>query len=260
MISNFNKPNRKDDFKLLTLVIAIFICILWLCTPPGNKFLQMCFFGNHVKYFIVKITDNDATTKYIFHRNNAIYLAKLYKNKPYAVEEMNKAIEAAPSFVADSEMKLLYKERAQIKLYVGDYNGALDDYLHSENISFTENLTVAMLLKERGNYRLAGTYCNAILNTDAMAYAGYACLSELYTSIGKYETALHLWDLAIDRNKNNPRAYLDRAKIKKKIGDIKGYEDDVVLAKKYLPTIDEDESITYDALHPKILSLQIRPL
>ena len=261
MIKNFNKPSRKDDIKLLSWIIAGFIFVAWLCTPPGNKFLQMCFWGNHVKYFTAKLMRPTEVNDYIFYRNNAIYLAKMYKKNPErAVAEMNKAISSVPAYISDEELNSLYKERAQIKLFAGDFSGALDDFLHSGKISFMDNLTVAMLLKERGRYKLAGSYCNEILNADSTAYAGYACLSELYVSLGRHDVAQRIWDLAIDRKKNNPRAYMDRAKVKKLSGDIKGYEADVAKAKEYLPTIKEEDSIIYDALHPKILTLQIRPL
>ncbi len=258
MISNFNKPSRKDDIKLLSCIIAAFLFIVWLCTPPGNKFIQMCFWGNHVKYFVAKLSKESDTTEYIFHRNNAIYLAKMYKKKNYAIDEMNKAIGTAPAYLSQKELNSLYKDRAKIKLFLGDYNGALDDYLHSGDVDLIENLTVAMLLKEKGKFKLAGNYCNAILDVDSTAYAGYACLSELYAALQRYDVSIRIWDLAIDRKKNNPRAYMDRAKLKKIIGDTKGYEADLAKAKEYLPSIDENDSIIYDALHPKILTLQIR--
>ena len=62
----------------------------------------------------------------------------------------------------------------------------------------------------------------------------------------------------IDRKKNNARAYADRAFVKKQLGDMEGYNADIRKAKEYLPTIDLEESIIYDTLHPKILMLTIR--
>ncbi len=260
IISNYNKPSRKDDIRLLTIIIAVFLLVVWLFTPPGNKFMEMCFYGNHIKHFFANITNNSESTEYIFHRNNAIYIAKMYKGKnaQRAIAEMDLAIKTIPAYVNDYELKTLYKDRAYIKLYVGDYKGALNDFLHSGSIEFNDNLKVAMLLKENGNYRDALSYCNAILDKDPTAYTGFACTAELYASLKRYDVAIRVWDLLIDRKKNNPRAYMDRAKLKKAIGDMKGYESDVKLAKEYSPSIDENDSIIYDALHPKILALPIK--
>lgn len=259
MITNLNsKTSRKDDAKLLTWIICGFLFIAWLCTPPGNKFLQVCFWGNNTKLFIAKVTNNSEATEYIFHRNNAIYLAKMYENKKRALLEMDKAINTLPSYVSDNELKALYKDRANIKLMSGDYKGALNDFLHSDDIQFNDNLKVAMLFKEQGNYREAMSYCNRILSVDGTAYAGFACLADLYTSLGRYDVAVRVLDLLIDRKPNIPRAYADRAMIKKKMGDNVGYEADVAKAKEYLPTINLEDSITYDALHPKMLNLSIR--
>ena len=45
-IQNFKVGNRKDDIKLLMKLIFVFIIVAWLCTPPGNKILQICFVYN----------------------------------------------------------------------------------------------------------------------------------------------------------------------------------------------------------------------
>ena len=262
MITNMKKTNRKDDTKLLVYIILGFLFVAWLCTPPGNKFLQMCFWGNNTKFIIAKLTNNYASTEYLFHRNNAVYLAKMYKDKSKALKEMNKAIETIPTFVSDNELNTLYKERAYIRLMGRDYKGALNDFVNggvrAGNISFNENLTVAMLFKEAGNYKEAMAYCNNILNTDNTAYAGYACLSELYNSIGRYDVSLRVWDLAIDRKKNNAKAYVDRALVKKQLGDLEGYNADIKKAKEYVPTINIEDSIIDDILNPKLLNLSIR--
>lgn len=258
MITNFNKTSKKDDAKLLTGIIIVFLFVAWLCTPPGNKFLQVCFWGNNTKMLISKITHNSDDTEYIFHRNNAVYLAKMYPDKKRALREMNKAIETLPSFAPEAELKTLYKERAMIRLMAGDYKASLSDYINSDDIQFNDYLRVAMLFKEAGNYREAMRYCNNILETDSTAYAGYACLSELYTSLGRYDVAVNIWNLAIDRKPNNPRAYVDRAKAKKQMGDVVGYDADIAKAREYSPTLNLDDSIIEDTLHPKILNLPIR--
>lgn len=258
MITNFKKTSRKEDAKLLAWVICGFLFVAWLCTPPGNKFLQVCFWGNNTQLFISKLTHNSDATEYLFHRNNAVYLAKMYPNKKKALEEMNKAIQTFPSYSSESELKSLYKDRADIRLMAGDYKGALSDFMNSGDIQFNDNLKVAMLFKEQGNYREAMSYCNRILEVDSTAYAGFACLSNLYTNLGRYDIALKVLDLSIDRRTNNAKAYAERAKVKKLMGDLEGYNKDVAKAKEYSPTINIDESLTYDALHPKILTLTIR--
>lgn len=262
MITNFKKTTKKDDIKLLVWIVLGFLFVAWLCTPPGNKFLQMCFWGNNTKFLIAKLTNNYQSTEYLFHRNNAVYLAKMYKKKDKALNEMNKAIETLPTYVNEAELNTLYKERAYIKLFAGDHKGALNDFINggvkSGNVSLNENLTIAMLFKEVGNYREAISYCNNILNTDNTAYAGYACLSEIYNSLGRYDVSLKVWNLAIDRKRNNARAYVDRATVKKQLGDMAGYNEDMKKAKEYLPTIDLDYSIIEETLHPKILTLSIR--
>ena len=258
MITNIKKKSRKDDTKILSWIIFGFLFIAWLCTPPGNKFLQICFWGNNTKMFVEKMMNNSAATEYVFHRNNAVYLAKMYSNKNSALKEMNKAIETLPSYASDSELKRLYKDRAEIRLFAGDYKGALSDFINSGDIQFNDNLKVAMLFKEQGSYREAMQYCNKILETDLTAYAGYACMSDLYSSIGRYDVALRVWNLSIDRRPNLPRSYVERANIKKKLGDVSGYSKDIEKAREYSPNIDTESSITYDAIHPKVLNLSIR--
>lgn len=259
MITNFNKKqSRKDDIKLLVWIIFGFLFVAWICSPPGNKFLQLCFWGNNTKYFISKIFRGNNSTEYMFHRNNAVYLAKMYPDRKTALTEMNKAIQTLPSYASEQELKSLYKDRAEIRLFLGDQKGALGDFINSGDISFTDNLKVALLYRVAGNYREAISYCNAMLNQDPFAYAGFACLADIYTSVGRPDVALNVWNLAIDRKNNNPRAYADRALVKKSMGDQMGYESDMKIAKEYSPALDENDSIIDDTLHPKILALNIK--
>lgn len=258
MIDNFKTTNRKDDIRLVTWIIVIFLFIAWLCTPPGNKFLQVCFWGNNTKFFISRIAHDSSASDYIFYRNNAVYLAKMYKDKKSALREMDKAIQALPEYASESELQSLYRDRANIRMAAEDYKGALSDFMNSGVISFTDSLKVAMLYKVAGNYKEAMSYCNNIIALDPSAYAGYACIAELYSSIGRQDLALRVWDLAIDRRKSNARAYVDRAKTKKLLGDIDGYNADIKKAKDLAPAIDLDESLIKDTLHPRILPLTIR--
>ena len=261
MISNFNKKaNQKDDMKLLIWIVVGFLFVMWLCTPPGNKFLQICFWGNNTRFFVAKLTNSAETTEYLFHRNNAVYLAKMYPKSKKALIEMDKAIKTMPAYISDNELNRLYKERAEIKLFLGEHSGALNDFINSQDIGFNDNVKVAMLYKEAGNYKEAQSYCNAILSMDSNAYIGFACLADLYDTIGRPDYAIKVWDLAIDRKKNNPQAYADRAKLKKKIGDYDGYNADVKKAQEYSPTIDLDKSIVDELIRPKRLVLTIRKI
>ena len=171
---------------------------------------------------------------------------------------MTNAIETLPSFASDAELRNLYKDRAEIRLFLGDHKGALNDFINSDLISFSDNLKVAMLFKVAGNYKEAMNYCNAMLNQDPFAYAGFACMAEIYLSVDRPDVALRVWNLALDRNKNNPRAYVDRALVKKAMGDLSGYNTDLKLAREYSPAISEEDSIIEDSLHPKILALSVR--
>lgn len=256
--TNYIQKDRKDDTKILIKIILGFLFVAWLCTPPGNKFLQICFLGNNIKYNVMRIVKPSHTNEYLHHRNNAIYLAKMYPNKDKAIKEMNLAINALPKYAPDSELKSLYKDRGEIKLYQGDKKGALSDFMLSGQIYFSDYLKVAMLFKTIGKYREAMLYCNSILNQDASAYAGFACIADIYKSVNRPDLALRAWDLAIDRNNHNPRAYIDRAKVKKSMGDLVGYDEDIKVAKTYSPTIDIDSSIIDETLAPKILALNIR--
>lgn len=258
MITNFKKQSRKDDVILLTWVVVILLLVVWFIIPPRNKFTQICFWGNNAKFFFAKMIGTSASTEYIFHRNNAIYLARMNPKKTIALKEMEKAVQTLPSYASDKELRSLYKDRAEIKLFLGDYKGALNDFVNSDMITFNDSLKVAMLFKLAGNYKEALSYCNNILNKDSSAYAGFACIADIYTSVGRPDVALKVWDLAIDRNKNNPRAYADRALIKKAMGDIEGYNNDIKIAKEYSPALNIEDSIIEDALHPKMLILDIR--
>lgn len=257
MVSNFNNTNKKDDYKFVIGCIFAFVILVWICTPPGNKLLQVCFWGNNTKMLIAKMTNNYNTTEYIFHRNNAVYLAKMYpENRKRATVEMDRALRTAPSFLSENELHSLYRDSAYIYLYAGDYKKALNDFLRSGEIDFRDYLKVALLFKENGNYKYAISYCNAILNQDVTAYAGYACLADVYNSAGKPGTAIKIWDLALDRS-NSSRIYIDRAIIKKSIGDIDGYNADIKRAKERGNFSENSASLIEETLHPKMLTLNI---
>ncbi len=258
-MSNYDKKNRKDDIKLLAIIIGVFLLVAWLCSPPGNKFLQICFWGNNTKLFVAKMLNSNSTTEYMFYRNNAVYLAKMFpKDKRKAMREINKAIATIPAYVSDNELQELYKDRAYIELFYGDYTSSLSDFMRSGDISFKEYFPVAMLFNQKGDYRQALSFCNSILNLDQSAYAGFVCLSEVYSSAGHPEISLKVWNLAIDRKPNNSKFYIERANVKRSLGLVTEAEDDIAKAKEYSPTMNTESSLVKDTLKPKILPLTIK--
>jgi tetratricopeptide (TPR) repeat protein len=256
MITNFRKQSRYDDAKFLTRVIFIFLFVLWLCTPPGNKFIQVCFWGNNTRLAVAKLTNNAETTEWKFHRNNAVYLIRM-ENPSEAIKEMNKAINTYPVYMSETRLKTLYLERAQMRMFNKDYNGALSDYMRIQNLSLLDRFRVALMFKAIGNNNYALRYCNSILDVDHLAYAGYACLADVYAGVGKYDVAVRVYDLLIDRSSGRAKYYVDRAKYKKLCGDHAGYNEDIKIAKNMAYKIDLDYSIVRETLYPKMLDLDI---
>lgn len=260
MIKNFNNSKqKKNDAVVLLMIILGFLFVVWLCTPPGNKFMQMALWGSNTRLFIAKITNNAETTEWIFHRNNAVYLTKM-DNKKAALLEIDRAIITFPTYGNDMDLSNLYRERAQIRTYWGDYKGALDDYIHSGNIDTQDFLRVAMLYKFNGNYKEAMSYCNSILSLEPNAYAGFACLADIYAELGHYDLSVRVFDLLIDRVKNRPKYYADRAMYKQKLGDLNGADADIAKAKELSPAARLEDSIIEDTLHPKIFRMDIKPI
>ena len=257
MITNYNNKNRKDDVKILSIIIFCFIAVVWLCTPPGNKFAQICFYGNNTQHFVAKMTKSkEELDEWKFHRNNAVYLAQM-ERKNSSLESMDKAIKTLPSYMSEGEVAQLYYDRANLRLYWGDYKGALDDYLKVTYPGLLDKFKIALLYKKAGNNKYALSYCNSILDTDPQAYVGYACMADVYAGAGKYNTSIKIYDLLIDRTHERARYYADRAVYKKKAGDISGYKADLNKARSLTPKIEEDISIMKDTLHPKKLNIDV---
>ncbi len=257
MITDYNKRNRKDDIKLLCLIIVGILFAIWLCTPPGDKFAQIGFYGSRLHFAIAKLTKtSDELNEWKFHRNNAIYLARM--NNKIALREMDKAIQTYPTNLPDGKLISLYRERAQIRMFYGEHKGALDDYLRLPNPSILDKFKIALLYKQNGNNAEALTYCNSIINTDLTSYVGYACLADVYAGVGRYEVSVKVFDLLIDKTKNRARYYADRAMYKKLAGDIEGSDADMAKAKELSPTISEKSTIIDETLNPKVLTLQLK--
>lgn len=256
MITDYNKKNKKDDIKLLCLIIVGIIFAIWLCTPPGDKFAQIGFCGSRLHFAIAKLTKtSDELDEWKFHRNNAIYLARM--NDKMALREIDKAVQTYPSNLPDGGLISLYGERAQIRMFYGEHKGALEDYLRLPNPSITDRFKIALLYKQNGNNAEALTYCNSIVNTDSTAYVGYACLADVYAGVNRYEVSVKIFDLLIDKTANRAKYYADRAMYKKLAGDLDGYNADMNKARELSPSVEEDNSLIEETLRPKNLQLTI---
>ncbi len=256
MIENLNKKEKKSDAKLLAWIIAGFIFIVWLCTPPGNKFMQICFWGNNTKFMIAKMQHKEETTAYKFYRNNAIYLAKMDMKKK-ALEEMDKAIQSLPAYMPDNILESLYRDRAQLRLFYNLYKGALNDYTKVKSLEFNDYFKLAMLYKVNGNNKYAVQNCNKIISMDSTAYAGYLCLADVYDGIGRPDASVRIFDLLIDRVPGRAKYYADRAAYKLKTGDKQGHFVDMEKAKELAPHMDFDSSLIKETLEPKVLTLTV---
>lgn len=244
--------NKSFDKKVILIASLVFIVIMYFIIPPYNKLAQIGYCINNVKFYL----NLNKPEAFVFHRNNAIYLARM-NNSSGALNEINKAISIVPSSTSEEFIYDLYRDRANIRLFYGDHKGALTDYLKIPNHSINDYLKIAMLLKENGKRRLAVSYCNKIIDIDIKAYAGYACIADVYGSAGKFEASVMIYDLLIDRVPNKAKYYADRAMYKRKAGDNKGADSDLKYAQELSPILDVTSSITYDALHPKKLELSI---
>ncbi len=257
MITNLSKKNRKDDIKLLSIIIAGFLFVVWLCTPPGNKIAQLAFYGNKTQFFVAKLTKPQSElNEWIFHRNNAVYLARM-ERKNHSLQEMDNAIKTFPSYGSDSDLNRLYQERAQLKMFYGDYDSALNDYLRVPEPELQDKFRIALLYKNKRLYKDALSYCNEILNIDSTAYVGYVCVADIYASVGRYSSSVRVFDLLIDKTSNRARYYADRAVYKKKAGDLEGYDADMKKAKELSPNVKEESELIEDTLKPKILTMTI---
>ena len=258
MASLMDKKVVKDDKKFLIGLISTFLFVLWLCSPFGNRFAQIAFWADNCSYLYAKFMNTGRVPDYVHYRNRAIYLAKIYpKDSKRSLNEMNKAVELGSKYLDDNAMSKLYSDRAQIKLYYGDKKGALQDFLTADHLSITDDLKAAVLLTDNGQYVMASEYCKDILAERSGAFAGYACLSYVYEAAGRPDTAIKLYDLAIDRKPNSAIAYMERARLKQRLNNIDGYNQDKETAKKLSPNIEKEMSIIEEAVAPGKLSITI---
>lgn len=259
MIKNFyNAEKAKIKKKNLCKLLIIFSFIAWLLTPPGNKFIQVCFWNNNIQYHVKKAFDKTESSEYLYHRNNAIYLAKM-DNKDAALREMDKAIKTMPDYLLEKDVEALYKDRANLRLYYGDYKGSLSDYIRVKDVDILDMFKLGLLYKENGFNKLALTNCNGIIQQDSSAYAGYACMANVYAGIGRFDTAVKVYDILIEKSPNRAQYYYDRGVYKQMFGDESGYQTDMAKVKSLSPNvrIDSTTSLVERTLRPKILDLSI---
>lgn len=256
MIENLKPKQKKDDTKILVGIIIGFLLVIWLCTPPGNKFMQIAFWGNNTQFMIAKMQNKTETTAYKFHRNNAIYNARMDRQKE-ALEDMDKAIQSLPAYMPDHVLESLYRDSAILKLYYRDYKGALNDYTKVKSLEFNDYFKIAMLYKVNGSNKHAAQYCSMIISNDSTAYAGYLCLADVYAGVGRVDASVNIMNLLIDRVPNRAKYYADRAGYKLQMGDKRGHYEDMEKAKELAPHMDFDTSLVKETLEPKVLTLTV---
>ena len=252
-IKNFRLIDRENDIMILKNIIISFIIIAWLLTPPGNKFVQLCFWGHNVQYAVTRIFDKNATEEYKFYWKNAIYLAKMNDKK--ALTMMDKAIEAIPTYFTEKQVRVMYLERAKIRCMLKDYKGSLNDYLRVGNLSNEDVLRVAFMLKSQEKSTLALSYCNKLLDLEFGFSSGCACIADVYADAGKVDYSVRVYDYLINRDPNVPEHYIARSKYKKMLGDKVGERNDIYIAKLKNPDVDENYSPITDILLAKNIEL-----
>lgn len=261
MASILDKKVIKDDKNCLYFLIILIIINVWFFTAPAKRVTEMSLIANNIKYHFAQMTHDNTFEEYLYHRNNATYLVKLNNKQrtKHAIIEMDKAISTVPDYVSSGVIQSLYRDRAYVKLYAGDKKGALDDFLLAGDLNMVDNLKIAVLLTERSAFGLAAKHCQNILKEDRGAISGYICLSYVYEKAGKQSSALKIYNYAIATKKPaNPKLYVERALFKKRINDIKGYNEDIAIAKNIAPNVDITTSITTEAINPKNLTFVVQ--
>lgn len=230
----YARIRRKSSMSVSTIVtiVLIILTFIWLVSPPRNKVAQICYIANHIRYYVAILTKpKDEVFEWAFHRNNALYLSQM-KNKKLTQKEISAAVRTAPNYLPENLFDDLYTDCALFQIYIGDYKGALNNYLRVKNLSMMDHLRLALLHKEAGSVKYGVEHCKKILNIDPTAYAGYACYADLYAYTGHPEVSVKILNVLIDKYKNRAMYYVERAKYKKEAGDLTGYDEDMSKAKE----------------------------
>ena len=253
------KKSVKDDMKILAGIIGVFLFIVWLCTPPGNKFAQMCFFGNNTKYVIAKLTKPDEIKEYEFHWKNAVYMVDM-KDYKGALKELDKAIQSYPVYMPENKLSKLYRNRAKLKFFCEKYKSSLNDFFKVDVLSTQDNLYVAMLFKLDDNYKESLKYCNRIINLDVNSHMGYACIADVYAAAGYPQSSVRVYDYFIDKYPNRAKYYVERAAYKKLAGYIDESNEDIIKAKSLEPSVDVNSLFIETFMHPKTFKFDNKKL
>ena len=253
-IENFKIGSRKDDIKILSIIIFSLIFVYWCFTPPGNKFLQVCFWGHNVQYAVNNVIKKEGINDYKFHWKNAIYLTKFNDKK--AINEMDNAISSLPSFFTEKQLQIMYRERAKIKTAFKDYKGALDDYLRVSDLTNDDILRISYLLQKQKKLSMAVSYCNRLFSIELGRADACACIADIYANANKYKTSVKVLDYLIAREDKEAQHYALRAKYKKLAGDVTGASLDEKRAKEIDPKVKFDYQPMEEVVLVKNMSFQ----
>lgn len=256
MIGNFNK-DKNSGIKIVASLVVILIIFVWFLMPPKDKFSQVISWGNNLCWTTAKMLNSSKT--YIFARNDAILTAKMYpREKKYSLDKMNNIIKNFPTNGSESELEDLYRDRADIELFFGDYAASLQDFLIHDNAKYTDYLKIAMLYNLLGDKEKALSYCNIIVNSEPVLIDGFACFSKIYEDMGNYEAARNLWELAVDRNRSNAQMRVELGRIKKTLGDIDGGNADMKKAKSMNSNVDLKSTLIQETIRPSKLRMPLK--
>lgn len=246
-IDNFQVGNRKNDIKILLMIILGFIFIIWCFTPPGNKLLQLCFWGHQVQYAVNNVINKETNNDYKFFWKNAIYLTKFNDKK--AISEMDRAIASLPSYFGENQLEIMFRERAKIKTVFKDYKGALDDYLRVKNLSNDDILRISYLLQKQKKLSLATSYCNRLFSIELGRADACNCIAYIYSNAGKPVTSVRVMDYLIAREDKEAKHFVLRSKYKKLAGDYTGASLDEKQAKE----LDSHVNFSYAPMEDVVL-------
>ena len=254
-----NKEHLQDNQKNKYGFIIVFLFLIWLFYPNYNGFIKSCYWANNFIFCVSKILHVNNTPDYVHYRNNAIYLAKVYRNNPTpAYKEMDRAIASYSANQENGIIKTLHRDAAIIRLYYGDKDEALTELLSIRNRDANDNLRIAILMADDSRFDEAKPYCKSIIVKSQKAISGYVCMAYVYEKSGDIDTATQLYNALIQLNSNNENVYLERSYFKKRHGDEQGAAEDINKAKSIYPDVKSDGiSIIDKAVNVKELPLSV---
>ncbi|MBD2778702.1 tetratricopeptide repeat protein [Iningainema tapete] len=118
-----------------------------------------------------------------------------------------------------------YKQRADVRSQLEDYQGAFEDYTQAIRINPNDASAYSMRSYERrnlGDYKGAIEDCTKAIDLNPNDAYEYNYRAELYYFQGEYKEALEDSDRAIQLNPHYPFAYYQRGLIRNELGDYEG--------------------------------------